>query len=69
MWNLKNNTNEIYIQNGNRLTDTENKLVGFPGGTVDRNPPTNAAARVRSLVWKDSTYCGATCTMTAEPTL
>ena len=30
----------------------ENKLVGFPGGAVGRNPPTSAAARVRSLLGK-----------------
>ena len=27
MWNLKYNINEIYIQNGNGLTDIENKLI------------------------------------------
>ena len=35
----------MYVQNGNRPTDTENKLVDFPGVTVDRNPPANAGGK------------------------
>ena len=30
--NLKNNTNELYLQNRNRLTDRENKLTVTKGG-------------------------------------
>ena len=29
-------------------------LLGFPGGTVVKNPPTNAGDGVRSLGWEDS---------------
>ena len=34
--------------------------LDFPGGTVVKNPPANAGTRVRSLVQKDPTCCGAT---------
>ena len=32
MWNLKYGTNELFLQNRNRLTDTENRLVVVKGG-------------------------------------
>ena len=32
----------------------------FPGGAVVKNLPANAGTRVRALVWKDPTCCGAT---------
>ena len=32
---------------------------GFPGGSVVKDLPANEGARVRSLIWEDSTGCRA----------
>ena len=39
---LKKDTNELILQNRNRLTDFKNKFLNFFGGTVGKNPPANA---------------------------
>ena len=40
---------------------TLKKTLGdFPGVTVDSSPLANTGTRVQSLVWEDSTCCGAT---------
>ena len=36
------------------------KYWGLPGGTMVKNPPTNAGDMVRSLVREDHTCCGET---------
>ena len=42
----------------------------FSGGAADRSPSANAGDRVQSLVWEDSTYCGAMpCATATEPVL
>ena len=47
MWNLKYDTNELYLQNRNRLTDIENRLVvakgeGVGEGRTERLGPADA---------------------------
>ena len=34
--------------------------LGFPGGSVVKNPPANVQEQVQSLVWEDPTWLGAT---------
>ena len=36
------------------------KYWGLPGGSMVKNPPTNAGDMVHSLVREDHTCCGAT---------
>ena len=41
-------------------TNAFNRLLGFPGGAVVKNPPANAGAWVQVLVWEDPTCHRAT---------
>ena len=48
----------IYI--GEKTASSISGAEGFPGGTVVKNPPTNAGDTVRALVREDPTCLGAT---------
>ena len=54
-----------------KLIKKQNKtaLRDFPGGPVVKNPPANAGARVRSLLWEDPKGQLSLCTTTTKPIL
>ena len=67
---VKNDVNQRTNQNVENYTEKKIKVLNlliskeltrdFPGGAVDGNPSANAGDMVQSLVWEDSTCCGAT---------